>query len=74
MDIERRSMGVTRFVRPLEIEGQKLRGMVWHTGLGAEVPVTATLPRNLEPERAMAAAAAGELVLLGNDRLGWART
>jgi hypothetical protein len=48
-------------------------GLVWHTGLGAEVEVSASLPRNVEPDRALEAARKGELVFLGNDRLGWAR-
>jgi hypothetical protein len=66
-------MSVVRFIRPSHIEGQRMVGLVWHAGLGAEVEVSASLPRNVEPDRALEAARSGELVLLGNDRLGWAR-
>ncbi len=66
-------MSPARFIRPSHIEGQRMVGLVWHTGLGAEVEVSASLPRNVEPARALEAARNGELVFLGNDRLGWAR-
>ena len=66
-------MTAARFIRPSHIEGQRLVGLVWHTGLGAEVEVSASLPRNVEPDRALEAAAAGQLVLVGFNRLGWAR-
>ena len=66
-------MTAARFIRPSRIEGQRMVGLVWHTGLGTEVEVSALLPRNVEPDRALEAARNGELVFLGNDRLGWAR-
>ena len=69
----RQMMPAARFIRPSRIEGKRMVGRVWHTGLGAEVEVSASLPRNVEPDRALEAARNGELVLLGNDRLGWAR-
>jgi hypothetical protein len=69
----RQMMPAARFIKPSRIEGQRMVGLVWHTGLGAEVEVSASLPRNMEPDRALEAARNGELVLLGNDRLGWAR-
>jgi hypothetical protein len=75
MDTGRRpsGLGVARFIRPERIDGQRMVGRCWHTGLGAEVSVSAWLPKNLEPDRALEAARSGDLVLLGNDRLGWAR-
>ena len=69
----RQMMPAARFIRPSRIEGQRMVGLVWHTGLGVEVEVSASLPRNVEPDRALEAARSGELVLLSNDRLGWAR-
>jgi hypothetical protein len=66
-------MSPARFIKPSRIEGQRMVGLVWHSGLGAEVEVSASLPRNVEPDCALEAARNGELVLLGNDRLGWAR-
>lgn len=66
-------MSTARFIRPSHIEGERMVGLVWHIGLGTEVEVSASLPRNVEPDRALEAARNGELVLLGNDRLGWAR-
>jgi hypothetical protein len=69
----RQMMPAARFIRPSHIEGQRMVGLVLHTGLGTEVEVSASLPRNVEPDRALEAARSGELVLLGNDRLGWAR-
>ena len=74
-NVERRplAMTVAKFIRPSHVAGGRLVGAVWHTGLGAEVEVSASLPRNVEPDRALEAARSGELVFLGNDRLGWAR-
>ena len=67
------AMTVAKFIRPSHVAGGRLVGAVWHTGLGAEVEVSASLPRNVEPDRALEAARNGELMFLGNDRLGWAR-
>jgi hypothetical protein len=72
-ELSRPGMSPARFIRPSRIEGQRMVGLVWHTGLGTEVEVLASLPRNVEPDHALEAARSGEPVLLGNDRLGWAR-
>jgi hypothetical protein len=66
-NVERRplAMTVAKIIRPSHVAGGRL--------VGAEVEVSASLPRNVEPDRALEAARNGELVLLGNDRLGWAR-
>jgi hypothetical protein len=70
---DHRPPSTARFIRPTHIEGQRMVGLVWHTGLGTEVEVSAWLPKNLDADRALEAARNGELVLLANDRLGWAR-
>ena len=66
-------MTAARFIRPLRIEGEMLVGMIWDSGARREVEIKASLPRNVEPDRALEAAAAGQLVLTGFNRLGWAR-
>jgi hypothetical protein len=72
-DSGRPRMSAARFIRPSHIEGQRMVGRVWHTGLGAEVPVEAWLPKNLDADRALEATRSGDLVLIAGDRLGWAR-
>jgi hypothetical protein len=66
-------MSVVRFIRPTHVEGQRMHGLAWSTGLGAEIEVLAWLPKGLEPARALEAAERGELVLIAGDRLGWSR-
>jgi hypothetical protein len=76
-NVERRPllMTVARFVRPSRVEGGRLIGTVWNAAIGAEVEIRATMPKDLAPERALEAAASGDLVLLPSTaRLGWART
>ena len=70
---DRRPPGAVRFIRPTHIEGQRMHGLAWSLAMGAEVPVSAWLPKSLDADHALEAARSGELVLLGNDRLGWAR-
>jgi hypothetical protein len=72
-DVHGRPPGAVRFIRPTHIEGQRMHGPAWSLAMGAEVLVSAWLPKNLDADRALEAARNGELVLLGNDRLGWAR-
>ena len=68
------AMTVARFIRPSHVAGGRLVGTVWHTGLGTEVEISAALPKDLPADEAMAAAGAGQLVLLpSTTRLGWAR-
>ncbi len=75
-NVERRPllMTVARFVRPSYVESGRLVGTVWNAAIGAEVEIRAAMPKDLDPERALEAAASGDLVLLpSTTRLGWAR-
>ena len=75
-NVERRPllMTVARFIRPSHVEGGRMVGTVWNAAIGAEVEIRATMPKDLPADEAMAAAAAGQLVLLpSTTRLGWAR-
>jgi hypothetical protein len=75
-DVERRALAMTvaKFIRPSHVAGGRLVGTVWHTGLGAEVEISAAMPKDLPTDEVMAAAEAGWLVLLpSTTRLGWAR-
>ena len=74
--VERRPllMTVARFIRPSRVGGGRMVGTVWNAAIGAEVEIRATMPKDLAPERALEAAASGDLVLSPSTaRLGWAR-
>jgi hypothetical protein len=50
-------------VRPSHVEDGHLVGHVWNTDLGREVPIRAFVPKSLDTDEAIEAAAAGTLVL-----------
>jgi hypothetical protein len=54
---------VERFIRPSHISGGELHGRVWQPELEREVPVKVSVPKNLDTDEAIEAAAAGALVL-----------
>jgi hypothetical protein len=56
-------MSVERFIRPECVEDGHLVGYTWSPELRCEVPVRAFVPKSLDTDEAIEAAAAGTLVL-----------
>jgi hypothetical protein len=56
-------MSVERFVRPSHVEDGHLVGYTWSPELRCEVPVRVFVPKSLDTDEAVEAAAAGTLVL-----------
>jgi hypothetical protein len=56
-------MSVERFIRPERVENDSIVGRMWSTDLCREVPVRASMPRGMDADQALRAAADGALVL-----------
>ncbi len=56
-------MSVERFIRPERAEGDVIVGRMWNTDLCREVPVRASMPRGMDADQVLRAAADGALVL-----------